>query len=739
MAEIFSDTFTEASGTPNLDAHSPDTGTAWVLLSRNGAHTITVPSANDRAQPSADVGNGWILYAIDPDPTEADVELQTTFIDTGTVDSTDATGVFARLDDKLIDDFNRANQTPPSGWSSWNTGTYKELSISSNTLIRSGSGGSSNYGVAIYDTAFNADQEAWITITTGGGVGHELALGLRTQDIQSTTYDNYETYIDTNVDEAYIYRVDDGSYTQLGATVTGLALSSGHKVGVRMIGSTLGLWKDIGSGWTEVTTRSDSTYTAGGKIVVWIENTTYVLDDFGGGNVGATAVIFPAISGYFAGWNDDTGTNGYIYKLINGVPTQIGSNGGTFVNNSVLKFTAIGSALKLYDDAVEVISQTDTALPDVGKSGVWWGGVKLSTDDIDTNQCQDSFSVTEVEAIQQINMTGFQSTVSAGAQNLKENIGLNGFQSNVGIGALSPSANIPLSGFESVVNLGTIQMPLNLFGFQSTINMGSLSLEEKIALTGFQSIVNLGTPLLLLNIPLSGFQSIANFGTLELAFSGLIQLTGFQSTVGMGTIGLDQEIGMTGFQSMGNFGSIALALNLGLDGFQSVGNFGILSLTPNIFLTGFESTVTLGTIQMPMNLLGFQSAGNFGTLLLTEDIALTGFQSIISMGDLTIKPNITLNGFQSTIGMGTPILTLDISVPGFQSIVSMGDLKLAQDIMMSGFQSTVNFGDLDLLLQLIINLSGFQSTVRFGNLNLGFIPNVYLINPKKTILVRILD
>jgi len=53
MAIVFSDTFTEASGTPNLNTHTPDVGSGWAAASG----TINIDSTNDRCD-DGNVSNG---------------------------------------------------------------------------------------------------------------------------------------------------------------------------------------------------------------------------------------------------------------------------------------------------------------------------------------------------------------------------------------------------------------------------------------------------------------------------------------------------------------------------------------------------------------------------------------------------------------------------------------------------------------------------------------------------------
>ena len=79
--------------------------------------------------------------------------------------------------------------------------------------------------------------------------------------------------------------------------------------------------------------------------------------------------------------------NSRIYKKVTGTWTALGSLFQCPANGSVVKFQVIGSALKVYDDGLEVASATDTDITATGKAGIAMGGGTenpILSDDLNT-------------------------------------------------------------------------------------------------------------------------------------------------------------------------------------------------------------------------------------------------------------------------------------------------------------------------------------------------------------------
>lgn len=187
----------------------------------------------------------------------------------------------------ILDDFNRANQGPPPS-SNWTTGVGTLVGlltnghrVSSNALIR----GAAEIEAESYWSAaqFGPNAECYLTVVSATGL-QVLSLGLRIHNIGASTTDGYVVYIAQNF--LRIYRIDNGSATALASHDTH-TVSSGNKYGINMIGGTIRLWCDSGSGWEPLLMAEDSTYPDAGFLSIYTDSSTATtFDDFGGGTLG---------------------------------------------------------------------------------------------------------------------------------------------------------------------------------------------------------------------------------------------------------------------------------------------------------------------------------------------------------------------------------------------------------------------------------------------------------------------
>lgn len=188
-----------------------------------------------------------------------------------------------------LDAFDRANEDPLAngtwGGISYNNGD--KFKISSNTCVPETS---TLYNTQYWNTSFNADQEAFITINTKGSVdGDAIWFDMRIQNVGTTSMSGYEIAFSNSLagtDTITVYRIDNMGFTALGAAIS-QEITVGDSVGVSIIGSLITVWYKAGAGsWINIGMRTDSTYGAGyigigasGHAVPAI-----VLDTFGGGN-----------------------------------------------------------------------------------------------------------------------------------------------------------------------------------------------------------------------------------------------------------------------------------------------------------------------------------------------------------------------------------------------------------------------------------------------------------------------
>lgn len=191
----------------------------------------------------------------------------------------------------ILDNFVGANENPlTTNWTTPMHSGHDPLQRLSNSLQGGGAGAfSSGY----YDVAtYGPDSEAYITITTLPNENSQIRLLLRLQNIGVDTWDGYQlrySHEAAAADEVGIFRMDDTADTLLGTQVT-QTLAAGDALGFEMIGDTLkGYYKPAAGAWTELLSRTDSTYDPAGNLGVMIAegSSPIVLNDFGGGTVSA--------------------------------------------------------------------------------------------------------------------------------------------------------------------------------------------------------------------------------------------------------------------------------------------------------------------------------------------------------------------------------------------------------------------------------------------------------------------
>lgn len=198
----------------------------------------------------------------------------------------------------ILDNFNRANSasTVGSNWTAFiaTGGSSGNEGILSNQLYNP-HGGFSNYTAMYWNpSTFGPDCEVYITIPTIYTYNGQdnFNLYLRLQNIISLgNYNGYSLKVLDSNGGFSVNRVDGGISTQLGSVIT-QNIASGDKIGMSMIGNTLTVYHDSGSGWTVIATRTDTTYPNAGYIGWYIPGNMQDgrFDDFGGGSMSAPTV-----------------------------------------------------------------------------------------------------------------------------------------------------------------------------------------------------------------------------------------------------------------------------------------------------------------------------------------------------------------------------------------------------------------------------------------------------------------
>lgn len=194
----------------------------------------------------------------------------------------------------ILDNFNRANEGPPPS-SSWTSGgmffTPSSLAVVSNACIDGSRGG-------CWGTPLGPATECYYTLNSIGANGEDWEFILRytTPGISSGSgYWMQGTRADANPGVSYIqYRFDSGGSTQLGASVvdTSGALAVNQKLGTEMIGSTWKVYRFKAGAWSEISSRTDTTYAVAGSFGVKLNG--FIMEDFGGGTVIVPPTVYPS-------------------------------------------------------------------------------------------------------------------------------------------------------------------------------------------------------------------------------------------------------------------------------------------------------------------------------------------------------------------------------------------------------------------------------------------------------------
>lgn len=192
----------------------------------------------------------------------------------------------------ILDNFDRANEDPMT--TNWTAPLFPgELSPALISNAMHGYNGTpSTQADAWYDVSnFGPDCEVYATMVAAVPVTDHMELWLRTaSEGTSNTTGYFLRYSPSaGTDSITIQRADIGSDGALGATIS-QDVSAGDSLGLSAVGSTITAWyKPAAGSWTSLGARTDSTYTAAGKLAVrFIEGgdpSTGIWDDFGGGTV----------------------------------------------------------------------------------------------------------------------------------------------------------------------------------------------------------------------------------------------------------------------------------------------------------------------------------------------------------------------------------------------------------------------------------------------------------------------
>lgn len=191
----------------------------------------------------------------------------------------------------ILDAFNRADENPITGW----TALFNNFRVASNAMKSTTAGSDFAYYSA---ATYGPDCEAYMTVATKVPTGGAMAIIARLVDTGSiATVDGYmvNVAVAAGTDTITIVRLDNGVGTTLGSSIS-QEVANGDSIGIECIGSSISCFYKSGAGaWTNLGTRTDTTYSAAGRVGVSVTtDTSESFDDFGGGTRIASLAFQPA-------------------------------------------------------------------------------------------------------------------------------------------------------------------------------------------------------------------------------------------------------------------------------------------------------------------------------------------------------------------------------------------------------------------------------------------------------------
>ena len=192
----------------------------------------------------------------------------------------------------ILDNFNRADESPAAGWATVQSGKDLIRVVSNQAAkITTGSG---DAAAVLSAYTFGGGVETYFDAPTSPGAGSYYVVYHRISDLAGTG-DGYYFYsaVTGGAASAAIARLDNGTGTDLGGTFDSPGWSSGDSIGIdHSAGGIATAYRKPSAGsWTQLTNRSDNTYVDYGCGGVGGGGTTFRYENFGGGTM---AYVIPS-------------------------------------------------------------------------------------------------------------------------------------------------------------------------------------------------------------------------------------------------------------------------------------------------------------------------------------------------------------------------------------------------------------------------------------------------------------
>lgn len=184
-------------------------------------------------------------------------------------------------DSSLLDNFNRSNEDPMTGW----TDVVDGWEVVANEAAP----GQANQNLSVYaGSTFGPDQECYVDVQRKPNNNDSIGLFVQYVSGPDGYIIHWLARSGAGSDELEFHRVDDGSATQLGSDTID-EYATADKVGASITNGNPEAWRDDGGGWTQIDTRTDGTYDAISNIGLYGWDATADGDNFYGGTIVVSA------------------------------------------------------------------------------------------------------------------------------------------------------------------------------------------------------------------------------------------------------------------------------------------------------------------------------------------------------------------------------------------------------------------------------------------------------------------
>lgn len=185
----------------------------------------------------------------------------------------------------VLDTFDRANENPLANgnWLGPVVTTDSTMKILTNVAASAGTFSESYWNTRI----FGPKEETYVIMSTKSANGGASFVQLRlvTPNTSGASGYEFDAAPVAGTDTAYILRMDNATFTQIGSTFT-QEWAAGDSLGLEAIGNTITAYRKPAAGsWGSVTSATDTTYPNAGYISIGVNDATARLNDFGGGTI----------------------------------------------------------------------------------------------------------------------------------------------------------------------------------------------------------------------------------------------------------------------------------------------------------------------------------------------------------------------------------------------------------------------------------------------------------------------